>query len=61
MDKWKNLLYKQVKMREFLKKRGQLNIAFEKDPGLFDEICNHMTTLGYDVPKLIKQYKQRIN
>jgi len=61
MDKWKVLLYKQVKMKDYLKKKGQQDLALSKDPGLFDEICEHMTTLGYDVPKLIKQYKQRIN
>ena len=48
-------------MREYLKKRGEMKLAFSKDPTLFDELCEHMTTLGYDVPKLIKQYKQRIN
>lgn len=61
MDKWKNLLYKQVKLREYLKRKGRLDTAFEKDPDLFDDICAEMTRLGYDVPKLIKQYKTRLN
>lgn len=60
MDKWKNLLYKQVKLREFVKRKGLPSVE-DFDPTLFDEICEHMTTLGYDVPKLIKAYKQRLN
>ena len=59
MDKWKNLLYKQVKLRKFVKRKGLPSME-SFDPTLFDEICEHMTTLGYDVPKLIKQYKQRL-
>ena len=61
MDKWKNLLYKQVKLREYLRRKGKLTEAFEKDPDLFEDICAEMTRLGYDVPKLIKQYKTRLN
>ena len=57
MDKWKNLLYKQVKLRQHLKKRGIIDTF---DLGLFQEICDTMTELGYDVDKLITQYKRRI-
>ena len=60
MDKWKNLLYKQVKLREFVKRKGWKE-AENFDPTLFDEICEHMSGMGYDVPKLIKQYKQRLH
>lgn len=58
MDKWKNLLYKQVKLREYVKRKGLKN---DFDPTLFDEICEEMTRMGYDVPKLIKQYKTRLH
>tara|TARA_R110000744_G_scaffold38400_1_gene87921 strand:- start:1777 stop:1959 length:183 start_codon:yes stop_codon:yes gene_type:complete len=56
MDKWKNLLYKQVKMNQALSRKGITN----PDATLFDELCKHMTSLGYDVPKLIKSYKLRL-
>ena len=56
MDKWKNLLYKQVKLNQQLTKKGITN----PDPSLFNELQKTMTELGYDVPKLIRQYKIRL-
>jgi hypothetical protein len=56
MDKWKNLLYKQVKLNQQLTKKGITN----PDQSLFNDVQNTMTELGYDVPKLIRQYKRRL-
>ena len=56
MDKWKNLLYKQVKLNQQLTKEGITN----PDQSLFDDVQIMMTELGYDVPKLIRQYKRRL-
>jgi hypothetical protein len=56
MDKWKNLLYKQVKLNQQLTKKGLTN----PDQSLFDDVQKTMIELGYDVPKLIRQCKTRL-
>tara|TARA_R100001440_G_scaffold17458_1_gene29467 strand:- start:2853 stop:3035 length:183 start_codon:yes stop_codon:yes gene_type:complete len=60
MDKWKVLLYKQVKLREHLIKKG-IDPDDSPDPTLYEEVCKTMTDMGYDVPKLVKQAKMRLN
>jgi len=60
MDKWKVLLYKQIKLREYLMRRGK-DPDVSIDPTLFEDLCKQMTDMGYDVPKLIKQAKMRLN
>jgi len=60
MDKWKVLLYKQVKLREYAIKKG-IDPDNSPDPTLYEDLCKQMTDMGYDVPKLVKQAKMRLN
>jgi hypothetical protein len=60
MDKWKVLLYKQLKLRQLCIKKG-IDPDDHNDPTFFEDLCKQMTSMGYDVPKLIKSYKMRLN